>query len=71
MEWVLKLSMDNYWKQIYNNASDSVKKYMDNRDKEIFKQFTEEDFDYLINKVAGSNVAKHHYNQYKKEYLKK
>lgn len=63
--------MNNYWKSIYDNAPDNVKKYIDNKDKEIFKQFTVEDFDYLINKVAGSNVAKRHYNQYKKEYLKK
>jgi hypothetical protein len=63
--------MDNYWKQIYDNAPDGVKKYLDNKDKEILKQFTEEDFDYLINKVAGSNIAKYHYNEFKKEYLKK
>lgn len=58
--------MDNYWKQIYDNAPDGVKKYMDNKDKEILKQFTEEDFDYLINKVAGSNISKYHYNEFKR-----
>lgn len=63
--------MDNYWEQVYDNAPDNVKKYMDNQDKEILKQFTEEDFDYLINKVAGSNIAKYHYNEFKREYLKK
>ena len=61
--------MDNYWEQIYYDAPDSVKKYMDNQDNEILKQFTEEDFDYLINKIAGSNIAKYHYNKFKKEYL--
>lgn len=63
--------MNNYGKQIYDNAPDNVKKYIDNKNNEILKQFTEEDFDYLINKYAGSNVAKYHYSEFKKEYLKK